>query len=644
MIKVYFEGKEFEVDAPISVEKLIKVLLPEKKAFGIVTDEGKIFDIMTKIEKNVTVKKIITQTDPEFEFMMRHTAAHILAQAVKHIYPKAKLGIGPVIENGFYYDFYFGGENIQEEDLIKIQEEMENIIEQNIPLERIEIESNDRLSKMKEFLEKEGEIFKLELLKEIIKRGEKISFYKQGDFIDLCSGPHLPSTGMVKYFRITHLSGAYWKGISSNPQLIRIYGVAFSTKQKIENYFELLRKAKERDHRKLGKELDLFSFYPEITGSGLALFHPKGALIRKILEEFEYQEHMKRGYEIVWTPHIYKSKIWKISGHYEYYKEHMYLFKIDEEEFGIKPMNCPAHVLIYKSQIRSYKDLPIKYFELATVYRYELSGALHGLLRVRSITQDDAHIFCTYEQLEEEIIKVIEFAMYMMKLFGFEYKFVLSTRPEKYLGTLEMWERATKSLISALEKLNLSYEIAEGEGAFYGPKIDIMIKDALNREWQGPTIQVDFNFPERFDLTYVDKDGSLKRPVMIHRTVLGSIERFLGILIEHFNGRLPLWLSPIQVRILPVTLNREILSYSKEILVQLQQEGIRVEIDESSDTLNKKIMKGQKDRIPYLLIIGNIEVSSKTITYRKGKEGIIKKNIPLNSFIQLLKEEMKKPN
>ncbi len=546
---------------------------------------------------------------------LRHSAAHILAQAVKRLYPNVKLGIGPAIEDGFYYDFYLD-RAFTLEDLKKIEKEMKKIIKQAYKFERIET-TREQAEKI---LTEAGEDFKLELLKDI-PEAETISFYKDGEFLDLCRGPHVEDTSQVKAVKLLSVAGAYWRGDENRPMMQRIYGTAFPTEQQLKDYLRLLEEAKRRDHRKLGKELELFDFYEEI-GPGLVVWHPKGALLRSILEDYLKKEHLRRGYQLVVIPHIMKADIWKISGHYDYYRENMFMFEIEGKEYGIKPMNCPGHIMVYKSKLRSYRELPIRLFELGTVYRYERSGVLHGLLRVRGFTQDDAHIFCTQQQLEDEIGGVIDFIKDVLSVFGFsEFELAISTRPDEFIGSEENWQKATTALKSALESRNMKYKINPGEGAFYGPKIDVKLKDALGRQWQCATIQCDFSLPERFDLEYIDKNGTAKRPIMIHRVVLGSIERFIGTLIEHYVGAFPFWLAPEQVRILPVS--EKFLDYAKKLEDFLQVNGIRVKVDDSSDTLPKKIRIAEKQKIPYMLIVGEKELESKTVSLRqRGKKDL----------------------
>lgn len=562
--------------------------------------------------------------------ILRHSTSHIMADAVKQLYPDVKLGIGPSIENGFYYDFD-RTEPFVPEDLEKIEKKMKEIIKANLSFKKEMLKKE----KAQELFEKMGEKYKVELIRELPDK--EVSIFKHGDFIDLCKGPHVDKTGEIKAFKLLSIAGAYWRGTETNPMLQRIYGTAFFTQKELDEYLKILEESKKRDHRKLGKELEYFSFHNEM-GAGLVLYHPKGGLLRTIIEDWEKKEHLKRGYQIVISPHILKSDIWIRSGHYEYYKDLMYIFQIDGQEYAVKPMNCPGHMLIYKSKTRSYKDLPLRLFELGSVYRYEKSGVLHGLLRVRGFTQDDAHIFCLPEQLVDEITGVIDFVGFAMKVFGFgEFHVELSTRPEKSIGTVKDWESSQEALISALNKKGLSYQINEGEGAFYGPKIDIKLKDALGRFWQCATIQCDFALPERFDLTYVGQDGKAHRPVMIHRVILGSMERFIGALLEHYAGALPLWLSPVQVAVIPITDKQK--DCATLIRNKLLDNDIRTELNDKNETLNYKIREAQSQKIPYMLIVGEKEVSGNLVSVRSRvkDEGQVK----LDEFIEKITKENK---
>jgi threonyl-tRNA synthetase len=537
---------------------------------------------------------------------MRHSASHIMAEAVQCLFPDAKFGIGPTIENGFYYDFELP-RPLTPEDLPVIENKMRGIISQDVPFVAEEM-SKDEARKL--FA---TQPYKLELINEITDTS--VTIYKQGSFTDLCRGPHLASTGEVKAFKLTHLAGAYWRGDEKRPMLQRIYGVAFGSQEELDDYLSWQAEVTKRDHRKLGKELDLFSTHEEI-GPGLICWHPRGALIRQIIEDFWKAEHIKRGYDIVYTPHIAKLDLWKTSGHWEFYRDYLFSpMEIEGQQYMLRPMNCLGHILIYKSQLHSYRNLPLRYAELGTVYRYERTGVLYGLARVRGFTQDDAHLFCRPDQVEEEVREVLNLAQFMMSSFGFEeYELLLSTRPEKYAGTVSMWEEATGSLKHVLEKLDLHYEVDPGEGVFYGPKIDIKLKDALGHVWQGPTIQVDFNLPQRFNVCYIGEDGLEHNVVMIHRTVLGSMERFLACLIEHYGGVFPVWLSPVQTIIIPIA-DRHV-SYAHKIESDFKNEGIRVRVDDRSERMNLKIREAQLEKVPYMLIVGDKEMASSSVSLR----------------------------
>jgi threonyl-tRNA synthetase len=575
-----------------------------------------------------SIVEIVDWNDADGKSIYWHTSSHILAQAVKELFPDVKLGIGPAIEDGFYYDFYKETPFTQE-DLEKIEEKMKEIIKKDIPIERIEL-TRDEARKL---LEELGENFKLELLEEI-PEGEKISFYRQGNFMDLCRGPHLPSTGKVKAIKLLSTSGAYWKGNEKNPMLQRIYGISFPSDKELNDYLKEREEALKRDHRRLGRELGIFNTFEE-AGPGLIFYPPKGALLRLIIEEFERKEHLKRGYLPVITPHLMQADLWKISGHWDNYRENMFFLQVDEKDYAVKPMNCPGHVLIYRSTVRSYRDLPLRFFEMGTVYRYERSGVLYGLERARGFTQDDAHIFCTEEQLEDEIKGVLDFVFFMLKSFGLnEYEITLSTRPEKYIGSDEIWDKATTALKNALESVGVSYQVAEGEGAFYGPKIDLKLKGILGKRWQGPTIQVDFNLPERFDLTYDASDGTKKRPVMIHRAILGSYERFIGILIEQYGGRFPLWLAPVQIAILPISEKHE--DYALEIAKILKEKEFRVEVDLDQAKLNYKLRKAINNKIPYIFIVGDKEKAERKVSVRTHNQdlGVFELDVIINKLLE----------
>ena len=576
---------------------------------------------------------------------IRHSLAHLLAYAVSELYPGIKFGIGPAIKNGFYYDFDFKNP-ISNEDLPKIENKMKELIKQNIVFKKKNVSKNEAKKIFK------NQPYKLELIKEL--PGKIVSIYQSGEFLDLCKGPHIKSTKEInaEAFKLTKTAGAYWRGNEKNPMLTRIYGLAFDTKKELEEFLKKEKEAEKRDHRILGQKLELFMFDEEI-GAGLPLWMPKGEILRHIIEEYLYEELKKAGYQWVRTPHLGNLNLWKTSGHWELYRENMYSpIEIENEKYLIKPMNCPFHVKIYQSKIISYKNLPIKYAELGTVYRYEKSGVLHGLTRVRGFTQDDAHIFCTPEQLSTELVNVIKLALKILRDFGFkEYDIFLSTRPEKHVGTLKIWRKAENSLKYALEKLKLKYRIDPKEGVFYGPKIDIKIKDALSRPWQCTTIQVDFNLPERFDVTFIDKKGKKKQPIMIHRALLGSIERFIGVLIENYAGSLPLWLSPEQIWIIPVGSRHE--KYAQKVKKGLSEgpafggrvagglESFRAEVRSENETVSKKIRDGELQKIPYLLVVGDKEMKSKSVRVRergKGDIGMMK----LNKFLDKVKIEIEK--
>jgi threonyl-tRNA synthetase len=537
---------------------------------------------------------------------MRHSASHIMAEAVQCLFPEAKFGIGPMIENGFYYDFELPRALVPQ-DLPVIENKMREIISQDVPF------VSEKISKEKAHRAFATQPYKLELIDEIADTS--VTIYRQGSFTDLCRGPHLASTGEVKAFKLTHLAGAYWRGDEKRPMLQRVYGVAFESQEELDNYLLLQAEAAKRDHRKLGRELDLFSIHEEI-GPGLICWHPKGALIRQIIEDFWKAEHIKRGYDIVYTPHIAKLDLWKTSGHWEFYRDYLFSpMEIEGQQYMLKPMNCLGHILIYKSQLHSYRNLPLRYAELGTVYRYERTGVLYGLARVRGFTQDDAHIFCRPDQIEQEVTEVLNLAQFMMSSFGFgEYELLLSTRPEKYAGTVSMWEEATEALKHVLEKLGLHYEVDPGEGVFYGPKIDIKLKDAVGHVWQGPTIQVDFNLPQRFDVCYIGEDGLEHSAVMIHRTVLGSMERFLACLVEHYGGAFPVWLSPVQATVVPIS-DRHV-GYAHEIGSDFRDDGIRVRVDDRSERMNLKIREAQLEKVPYMLVVGDKEMASSSVSLR----------------------------
>lgn len=562
----------------------------------------------------------------------RHSASHIMAHAVKELFPDVRLAIGPSIEDGFYYDFDLK-RPLTPEDLEKIEKKMSEIIKKDLPFNRSVIKREEAI----ELFKKAGEEYKVELLNEI--PDEEVSIYEEGGFVDLCRGPHVPSTGVIKAFKLLSIAGAYWRGDEKNKMLQRIYGTAFEDGKDLKDYLSFLEEVRKRDHRRLGKDLDLFSMSDEI-GPGLILWHPNGAVIRKVIEDFWRDEHQKADYKILFSPHIAKLNLWRKSGHWDFYRENMYSpMEIDGIEYELKPMNCPFHIQIYKSNLKSYRELPVRYAELGTVYRYERSGVLHGLLRVRGFTQDDAHIFCREDQIGDEILRVLDFTIFILKTFGFdEYDIYLSTRPEKYVGAPENWEQSTEALKRALETKGLSYEIDPGEGVFYGPKIDIKVKDSLNRAWQCSTIQVDFNNPERFDVAYRGSDGKEHRPIMIHRALMGSLERFFGILVEHYAGAFPLWLAPVQVAVLTIAERHS--DYASGVAGRLKAEGIRVDLNIDNEKIGHKIREATIRKVPYLVIIGDREVSEAKLSIRK-LSGESLEPMTDNNFLSLLEEEIK---
>ena len=539
-----------------------------------------------------------------------------MAQAVQQLWPDVKVTIGPAIENGFYYDFE-KKEAFSDEDLARIEKTMRQIIQRKPKFTQSFLPRQDAI----DLFTQKSEKYKVEIINRI--PDEKVSIFKTGeDWFDLCKGPHVDNAGEIKAFKLLSVAGAYWGGDENNVMLQRIYGTCFFSEEDLKNYLHILEEAQKRDHRKLGTQLDLFNIYHETAGAGLVFYHPNGAMLRKVIEDYVREQHIKRGYDLVMTPHILKGKLWEQSGHADHYRENMYYFQVDQEEYAVKPMNCPGHILIFKSKLRSYRDLPIRYFELGTVYRQEKAGVLHGLLRVRGFTQDDAHIFCRKDQIKDEVVRVIEFVYDTMRDFGFEDLEVdLSTRPEKYIGRLEDWDTATQALEESLKAKNIVYQVNEGDGAFYGPKIDIKLKDALSRKWQCATIQCDFSLPERFDLTYVHEDGTGVRPIMIHRAILGSLERFIGTLIEHYGGAFPTWLAPVQAAIIPIAADHH--NFAAQVKDDLQKKGVRVIIDQRNESLNKRIREATLKKIPYMLILGDKESGSGTVSVRKrgGEDG-----------------------
>ena len=607
---VKYNGENKEYNSNVNMFEIAKGISNSlaKKSVGAKVD-GKNVDMSYVLDHDAEVE-FIDIDSPEGEDIVRHSTAHLMAQAVLRLYPDTKVTIGPVIENGFYYDFD-PVEQFTEEDLEKIEAEMKKIVKENIKLEKYVLPRDEAIDY---FRDVDKNKYKVEIV-EGIPQGEQVSFYKQGDFTDLCRGTHVPSTGYLKAFKLRTVAGAYWRGNSKNKMLQRIYGYSFSNEDKLKKHLKLVEEAEKRDHRKLGKELELF-FLSEY-GPGFPFFLPKGMIVRNVLVDLWRKEHEKAGYLQLETPIMLNKELWEISGHWFNYRENMYTSEIDEVEFAIKPMNCPGGVLAFKHQLHSYKDLPARLAELGKVHRHEFSGALHGLMRVRSFTQDDSHIFMTPDQVQDEIIGVVNLIdKFYSKLFGFEYEIELSTKPEKAIGSQEIWDMAESALAGALDKLGRKYKINPGDGAFYGPKLDFKIKDAIGRMWQCGTIQLDFNLPERFDVTYIGEDGEKHRPVMLHRVIYGSIERFIGILIEHYAGAFPMWLAPVQVKVM--TINDECVPYAKEIMAKLDELGIRAELDDRTETIGYKIREANgRYRIPMQLIIGKNEIENKEVNIRR---------------------------
>jgi threonyl-tRNA synthetase len=582
-----------------------------RRALAAMVD-GKLISLASPVDADAELR-ILTFDDEEGRDVFWHSSAHLMAQAIKRIYPDAQLGIGPSIDDGFYYDIDLG-QTLSPEDFEAIEAEMAKIVDEDLVVTRSEFSKSEAL----EFFKARHELLKLELINEI---DEGLSAYSQGEFTDLCRGPHVVSTGKLgKHFKLLSVAGAYWRGDEKNKMLQRLYATSYPDKKMLKAHLNRIEEAKKRDHRKLGRELDLFSIQDEV-GGGLALWHPKGALIRNIIETFWKDEHFKNGYQLVYSPHVAKLNLWERSGHTGFYQENMFTpMPVEEVDYQLKPMNCPFHMMIYNSHIRSYRDLPLRYAELGTVYRFERSGVLHGLMRVRGFTQDDAHIYCMPEQLTGEIARVLDFVTFMLGSFGFtEYDVYLSTRPEKYVGSIENWDSATESLRQALEQGGVKYKIDPGEGVFYGPKIDIKIRDVLGRSWQCSTIQVDFNLPERFDIKYAGEDGQYHRPITVHRALLGSLERFFGILIEHYAGNFPLWLAPVQAKLLPI--GDRHMEYTRSVADALMKQGIRVEIDSRNEKIGFKIREAEVQKIPYMLVIGDKEVEQSVLSVRRKGEG-----------------------
>jgi threonyl-tRNA synthetase len=631
------DGSTREYECGVTVAAVAKDIGPSLARAAVAGMlDGRVVGLSRPLEEDAQVK-ILTFADAEGRALVWHSTAHVMAQAVKALFPGAKLGIGPAIEEGFYYDFDVP-QSFSPEDLERIEERMRQIIKEDEPFVR-ELVSKAEAERRMEAM---GETYKLQLIEEL-GADQEITFYRNGDFVDLCRGPHLPSTGRIKVVKLLSVAGAYWRGDEKRKMLQRIYGIAFESKQASKEHLERLAEIERRDHRRLGRDLDLFSLHEE-GGPGLVFWHPKGARIRTIIEDFWREEHTRRGYDIVYTPHIAKAGLWETSGHLEWFRDDMYpSMDVDGLEYLVRPMNCPFHILMYKTQIRSYRDLPMRWGELGTVYRYERSGVLQGMLRVRGFTQDDAHIFCRPDQLEEEIVGVIDLALFMLSTFGYtEYVVELSVRdPEtkdRYIGEDAVWEQAETALKNALDISGLAYRRAEGEAKFYGPAIDIQMKDALGRGWQGPTIQVDFNEPKRFDVNYVGEDGDSHRVVMVHRTVLGSMERFVGGLIEHYAGAFPVWLAPVQAMVIPISDNQ--LDYAVEVADRLKERKIRMSVDERREKMGYKIREAEQQKVPYMLIVGAREMEEGTVAVRKRGEGDLG-GMSVEAFLDRISEEVR---
>ncbi|MDD3656446.1 MAG: threonine--tRNA ligase [Atribacterota bacterium] len=623
------DGRKVNVDSEITFYDLIKQYdsgLAEQ-ALAVKTQNFK-KDLFDKPQEGDRIE-VITYQSKEGKKIFFHSSSHILAQAVQELYPGTRIAIGPAIEEGFYYDFD-SDHTFSPEDFMVIEKKMKELVKKNIPLQKKILKKEDAVR----LFEQKGEVYKVELLKEIPE--EWVTVYQQGDFIDLCRGPHVPSTRKIKAFKLLSVAGAYWRGDEKNKMLQRIYGISFDSQEALDNYLQLLEEAKRRDHRKIGKDLDLYSFHDE--GIGFAFFHPRGMIIRNLLEDYWREEHRKRGYQEIKTPIILNKSLWMQSGHWDHYKENMYFTKIDDQDFAVKPMNCPGGVLIYKNRLHSYKEFPLRIAELGLVHRHELSGVLHGLFRVRSFTQDDAHIYMMPSQIIEEVQNLIDFEGFFYQTFGFDYHIELSTKPENAMGSDEVWDKAINNLKSALDDKGISYKINEGDGAFYGPKIDFHLKDCLGRNWQCGTIQLDFLMPEKFDLYYINPQGEKERPVMLHRTIMGSLERFIGILIEQFAGALPTWIAPVQVKLLPIA-DRHI-EYGKNLVKILTEQNIRVELDENNEKIGAKIRKAEMQKIPYMLIFGDQEVANSSVNIRKRGKGDLGA-AAIEQYISLINEEIR---
>ena len=624
------DGKEKQFDSAVALADAAKAISNSLGKNAIVAKvNGELTDLRDPIVDGATIE-FFTKEDPEGLFTLRHTASHVMAQAIQHLFPGVKFAIGPAIDDGFYYDLD-SDHVFSQEDFAAIEKEMAKICKENIPLVKKVLPRDEAIQYFKD----KNQDYKVMLIEDLPEE-ETISLYEQGDFTDLCAGPHMRSTGKVKVFKLMTVAGAYWRGDAKNKMLQRIYATAFFNKEDLEHFLFVRAEAEKRDHRKLGKQLDLFSFHEE--GPGFPFFHPKGMILRNMLMEYERELFKEFGYVEIMTPVILSKKLWLQSGHWDHYKENMYFTQIDEEDYAIKPMNCPGGILFYKTQQRSYRDLPMRVGEFGLVHRHELKGALHGLFRVRCFTQDDAHIFMTQEQMKEEVIKCMAMYKKMYGVFGLEYHVELSTRPENSMGSDELWEISTNALREAIEKTGVPYQINEGDGAFYGPKLDFHVEDSLGRTWQCGTIQMDMQLPERFDVNYVGEDGEKHRAVMLHRAGYGSLERFIGILIEHFGGAFPAWIAPVQAKVIPVT--EKNLEYAKSIAAAMSESNIRVEVEEANETLGYKIRKAQMEKVPYMIVVGDKEMQSHTITVRSRKAGDLGAQ-PLPLFVANLIREIK---
>jgi threonyl-tRNA synthetase len=625
------DGVEKSVPAGMTVQEMITAWKPEVLSSTMAARVNQTpVDLSYALQADATISLIDVQSR-EGLGILRHSISHVMAQAVQDTFRNVQVSIGPSIEDGFYYDFEYA-ETFTPEDLENIEKRMREIAAANHSFKRREVSRDEAVSLFKS----KGESYKVELLNDLPEDVKTVSLYTQGGYLDLCRGPHIPSTGMIRAFKLLNVAGAYWRGDEKNKMLQRIYGTGFATEEQLAEHLRIIEEAKKRDHRRLGRELDLFQMNDE-AGPGLIIFHPKGMMLRYLIEEWERKEHLKRGYDMVMGPQILKSELWKKSGHFDHYRENMYFTEVDEQPYGIKPMNCLSHMLIYRSKIRSYRDLPLRYFELGTVHRHEKTGVLHGLMRARQFTQDDAHILCTPGQLNAEIRAIADFVAYAMKIFGFEYEVELSTRPAKSIGSDADWELATSALEGALKDNKMHYDINEGDGAFYGPKIDFKLKDALKRKWQCATIQCDFTLPERFDLSYIGPDGEKHRPVMLHRVILGAIERFMGVLIEHHAGAFPVWLSPVQAVLLSVTDKH--IPYGEKVYQQLIDVGIRAEKGFDNEKLGFKIRQAQMQKIPYMLVIGDREMEAGHISPRR-RDGKNLGSMGVDAFIALIREQV----